>query len=180
MKKIKENIILIYVIVIAVLIGILIAAMIAFYFSFQGSEVIAPGVSVKGVDISGMTKSQAKETVSNYLKENMADNLVFQYSNYQYNVEVEQIEAKFDVDSAINYAFDVGRVNSFFGNVHNYMASLVNKINIEPKLQYNEEALENYMDFLEVSLPDQVEQPSYYLDSRKSCYYNRKNWKWNS
>lgn len=40
----------------------------------------------------------------------------------------------------------------------------MNKIDIDPVLQYNEEALNNYIDFLEISLPDQVKQASYYVE----------------
>lgn len=164
MKKIKENVLILYVILIAIFLGILVAGIIAFYVAFQNSETITSGVFIKNVNVSGMTKEEAKNAVTNYLNENMADNLTLKYSNYEYNVAIEQIEAKFDVDSAVNYAFNIGRTNSFFGNVQNYLGVLMNKINIDPVLVYNEEALNNYIDFLEISLPDQVEQASYYIE----------------
>lgn len=164
MKKIKENVLILYVILIAIFLGILVAGIIAFYVAFQNSETITSGVFIKNVNVSGMTKEEAKNAVTNYLNENMADNLILKYSNYEYNVAIEQIEAKFDVDSAVNYAFNIGRTNSFFGNVQNYLGVLMNKINIDPVLVYNEEALNNYIDFLEISLPDQVEQASYYIE----------------
>ena len=164
MKKIKDNVLIIYVILIAIFIGILIAGVIAFYVSFQNSETITSGVFIKGVNVSGMTKEEAKNAVNSYLEENMADNLSLKYSNYEYNVATEQIEAKFDVDSAVNYAFNIGRTNNFFGNAKNYLSVLMNKIDIDPILQYNEEALNNYIDFLEISLPDQVKQASYYVE----------------
>ena len=164
MKKIKDNVLIIYVILIAIFIGILIAGIIAFYVSFQNSETITSGVFIKGVNVSGMTKEEAKNAVNSYLEENMADNLSLKYSNYEYNVATEQIEAKFDVDSAVNYAFNIGRTNNFFGNAKNYLSVLMNKIDIDPVLQYNEEALNNYIDFLEISLPDQVKQASYYVE----------------
>ena len=164
MSKIKENVLLIYIVLIAVALGILIAAAIAFYVTFETSETITSGVYIKDVDVSGMTKEEAKTAVSSYLEEQMADHLVFKYSNYEYNVEIEQIEAEFDIDSAVNYAFNIGRTRGFWGNVQEYASVLLNKINIEPVLVYNEEALDDYIDFLEVSLPDQVEQAAYYIE----------------
>ena len=59
MKKIKDNVLIIYVILIAIFIGILIAGVIAFYVSFQNSETITSGVFIKGVNVSGMTKEEA-------------------------------------------------------------------------------------------------------------------------
>ena len=164
MSKIKQNVLIIYAILIAVFIGILIAGVIAFYVSFQGSETISSGVYIKDVNVSGMTKEEAKTAVTNYLNENMASSLSLKYSNYEYNSTIEQIEAEFDIDSAVNYAFNIGRTNGFFGNVRSYLSVLMNKINIDPVLVYSEEALDNYIDFLEVSLPDQVEQASYYIE----------------
>lgn len=164
MSKIKENVLIIYVILIAVFIGILVAGVIAFYISFQNSETISSGVYIKDVNVSGMTKEEAKIAINNYLNENMANNLVLKYSNYEYNVAIEQLEAEFDVNSAVNYAFNIGRTNNFFGNAKDYLSVLINKINIDPVLVYNEEDLNNYIDFLEISLPDQVEQASYYVE----------------
>ena len=164
MSKIKENVLLIYVILIAIALGILIAAVIAFYVTFQSSETITSGVYIKDVDVSGMTKEEAKEAVTEYLEEEMSTNLVFKYSNYEYNVEIEQFEAEFDIDSAVNYAFNIGRTRGFWGNVQDYASVLLNKINIDPVLVYDEEALDDYIDFLEISLPDQVEQAAYYIE----------------
>lgn len=164
MSKIKENVLIIYVILIAIFVGILVAGVIAFYISFQNSETITSGVFIKNVNVSGMTKDEAITAVNNYLDENMADNLVLKYSNYEYNVAIEQLEAEFDVNSAVNYAFNIGRVNNFFGNAKDYLNVLINKINIDPVLVYDEEAFNNYIDFLEMSLPDQVKQAGYYVE----------------
>jgi vancomycin resistance protein YoaR len=165
MNKLKSHVLLIFIILIAIVLGIVIAAGIVFYVTFENSGKIAPGVFIKGVNISGMTKEEAGEAVSNYLSENMADHLTFSYSNYEYDVEVEQFDSHFDVDSAVEYAFQIGRNKGFVKNIKDYISSVMNQINIEPELVYDEEALDDYMDFLETSLPDQVEQAGYYIDN---------------
>lgn len=106
-----------------------------------------------------MTKDEATKVVTKYLSENMSNHLTFSYKNYQYDVEVEQIEARFDIESAINFAYSIGRNKGTMQNIKDYASSLMNKIDIEPVLKYNEQALDDYMSFLEVSLPDQVEDP---------------------
>lgn len=164
MKKLRSHVILIFIILIAIAIGILVSSGIMFYATFENSDEIAPGVFIKGVNVSGMTKEKAKQTISNYLAENMADHLTFSYGNYEYDVEVEQINAYFDIDSAINYAYEIGRNKGPIQNIKDYVSVLMNKIDIDPILIYDENALIDYMDFLEISLPDQVEQPSYYID----------------
>jgi len=109
MKKIKNNVLLIFIILILLVISIAIISIVIFYNSFQNSKKIAPGVFIKSVNVSGMTKEEAHLAVSNYLTKNMSNHLTFSYSNYEYDVETEQIEAKFDVDQAVDYAYNIGR-----------------------------------------------------------------------
>ena len=50
------------------------------------------------------------------------------------------------------------------GNVKDYVSLLMHTIDITPTFVYNEEAMDDYIGFLEVSLPEQVEQPGYYVE----------------
>jgi vancomycin resistance protein YoaR len=111
-----------------------------------------------------MTKDEALMAVTNYLDENMSDHLTFSYSNYEYDVEMEQFEAKFNVQDAVDYAYSIARDGNVIKNVKDYISVIMNEVYIEPVLEYNEEALDDYMDFLEMSLPDQVEQAGYYIE----------------
>ena len=167
MKKIKNNFLLIYIILIAIFLGILSALVFTWYFMHASDGKIQGGVYIKGVDVSGMTKEEAKKTIQAYLDIVMSDYVVFKYKDYEYNVEVSQIEAYFDVDAAINYAYNVGRNKGFFTDISEYATVLMNKIDIEPVLKYNEQALDDYIDFLEASLPDQVEQGGYYVENNE-------------
>ena len=114
-----------------------------------------------------MTKEEAKVAVTNYLEENASDHVTFSFKNYQFDAEIEQFDAKFDVDSAIEYAYQIGRNKTVWGNVKEYISVLMNTVNIDPTFIYNDTAINDYMDFLEVSLPEQVEQPGYYVEDGK-------------
>jgi vancomycin resistance protein YoaR len=167
MSKLKNNSLLIFIILIAIVLAGAIATCIVFYTNFENGGKIASGVFIKSVNVSGMTKDQAKQAVSNYLKQNMADHVTFSFRNYEYDCEVEQFEAGFDVDSAVEYAYNIGRGKNVTQNIKEYISAIMNQIDIDPILVYDENALNDYIDFLEISLPDQVEQASYYLDNDK-------------
>ena len=111
-----------------------------------------------------MTKEEAKTAVMNYLKEHTSDHVTFSFKNYEYDAEVEQFEAEFDIDSAIEIAYQIGRNKDTLGNVKDYISLLMHTIDITPAFVYNEAAMDDYIDFLEVSLPEQVEQPGYYVE----------------
>ena len=112
----------------------------------------------------GMTKEEAKIAVTNYLDEHASDHVTFSFKNWQFDAEVEQFEAEFDIDSAIEIAYQIGRNKDIVGNVKDYISLLMHTIDITPTFVYNEEAMDDYIDFLEVSLPEQVEQPGYYVE----------------
>lgn len=111
-----------------------------------------------------MTKKEAKTAVTNYLKENSSDHVTFSFKNYEFDAEIEQFEAEFDIDTAIESAYQIARNKNTIGNVKDYIALLMNTVNINPTFVYNDNAINDYMDFLEVSLPEQVEQPGYYVE----------------
>ena len=52
MKKIKNNVLLIFVILIAIVFAIVVASFAIFYFSFENSGKMASGIFVKGINIS--------------------------------------------------------------------------------------------------------------------------------
>ncbi len=165
LKKFKNsNILLIYVILVAIFMGIILASAVLFYFHEQNSTVIQSGVFIKGINVSGLTKEEAILLVTKELQDQMNDHIVLTYKNNEYYLEVEQIEAKFDIESSVTFALSVAKSGNFFQDMQEYVSILMRKINIEPVLTYNEEALDKYLKNIEANLPDQLEQSSYYIE----------------
>ena len=165
MKKLtRDNTIVIYVIMVAIFLGIIIAAFLSFYFSHKNSDTIQPGVYIKGTNVSGLSKEDAKKLVSEALQGKMNDNVVLNYKNYDFYVEIEQIEAEFDIDASVDFAYQIGRSSNFLQNVKDYISVLFVGIDIDPVLKYNEKDLSDYIDTIQSQLPDQLVQSSYYLE----------------
>ena len=93
-----DNVILVFLALFAVVIGILIASIIMFYNNQQNTDKIQGGVFIKGINVSGLTKQQAIEHVNKELSKQMNDQIELLYKNNNYYVEIEQIEARFDVE----------------------------------------------------------------------------------
>lgn len=159
-----DNVILVFFILLAIVLGIFIAATIMFYSNQQNSNVIQSGVQIKGINVSGLTKEEAIELVNKELSYQMNNHIELTYKNYNYYVEIEQIEAKFDIESSVEYAFNIAKSGNFFKDLNEYITVLMTNINIEPVLVYNEEALQSYLETIEANLPDQLEQYGYYID----------------
>lgn len=160
----RDNTILIYIILVAIFVGIIFASFFVFYNNHMNSNTIQAGVFIKGTNVSGLTKEQATKAIRTSLKDQMNEHIILKYKNYEYYVAIEQIEAEFDIEASVNFAYNIARKGSLIQNVKDYVAVLMTHIDIEPILKYNEEALQKYIEDIETKLPDQLEQSSYYLE----------------
>lgn len=170
----RDNILLIYLILLAIFVGFVIACFFTFYFHVQNSELIQSGVYIKGINISGLTKEEAITLVDSELKKEMNDQVILKYKDNEYFVEVEQIEAKFNIEASVNYAYDIARTGNIINDTKEYINVLMTGFNIEPILEYNDVALTNYIYNIEANLPDQLEQSSYYVEDDKLIITNGK------
>ena len=107
-------------ILLAIVVGAAIAFVMYFYSEQQNTDKIQPGVFIKGINVSGLTKEEAIETVNAELKKQMKDHIELTYKNNNYHVEVEQIEARFDIESSVDYAFNIGKTGDFASNMGEY------------------------------------------------------------
>ena len=125
---------------------------------------ILSGIYIDTVNVSGLTKEEAKETLSNALNNNLALTIRIYNGDYETSFLPEQIEAKFDIDAAIDAAYRIGRDGSFIQNNYTILFTLLEPVSIQPTLQYNEEALNSIASSIAEKLPDKVIEPSYYVE----------------
>ena len=71
----RDNILLVFIILLAIVVGAAIAFVMYFYSEQQNTDKIQPGVFIKGINVSGLTKEEAIETVNAELKKQMNDHI---------------------------------------------------------------------------------------------------------
>jgi len=168
----RDNIFLVFTILVAIFIGIIAASIVMFYSNQQNTNLIQPGIFIKGINVSGLTKEQAIELVNSELKKQMNDHLELTYKNCNYYVEVEQIGAKFDIESSVNFALNIAKSGIFLEDMKDYINVFMGNIDIEPVLVYDDAALTEYLKNIEANLPDQLEQHGYYVEDGKLIVTN--------
>lgn len=169
-----DNFALVFGILLAIVVGFFTVATVMFYNNQQTSDKIQSGIFIKGVNVSGLTKEEAIATVNQELSYQMNDHLELTYKKYNYYVEIEQIGAKFDIESSVNFAFNIAKTGDFFKDILTYVNILFRNIDIEPVLIYDDNALTEYLKNIESYLPDQLEQSSYYLEDNQLIITNGK------
>ena len=154
---------------VAILILILFIVIIIFsFFAFTIYNIfnsnIINGVSVKGIDFSNTSPSDAKYQLENYLKNALPQEIKLKHGDFEASISLEQIGVNFNVKEAINDAYSIGRSGNFLENNLNVISALFKRINIEPNVELDEEQLTKNLQDISTQIPDAVKQSSYYIE----------------
>ncbi len=133
----------------------------------RNSNKIVSGISVKGIDVSGLTYNEAYEKVAKVYSEKMKHNITLKHNEYETSITPEQIEAKFKIQEAIDTAYNYGRSGKVLKDNYSIVYAGISKIDINPAFSYNEKALSDFIDSTSNNLPDAVKQSDYYVDGDK-------------
>ena len=101
------------------------------------------------------------------LNSNMPEYLNLQYRDNTYRISLQELEVKFDVDSAVKDAYEIGRTQNVVKDLWDYANTVTHPVNINAKLQYNEDILNLCIANLAEQLPDKVEEYTYKIDKDK-------------
>lgn len=147
-----------------IVIAILIFGLIIFTaYNFLNTNIIS-GVSIKGIDVSNMSKSDARYEVDNYINSLLPEEIILSHGDFQSTISLSQIDAKFDTKEAANLAYSVGRQGNIFQNNLYVLSTMFGKVNIEPTLKIDKTQLTKNLEDISAQLPDKVTESSYYVE----------------
>ena len=148
--------------------GILIIIVLLILIIFTGynmfNQNIVSGVSIKGVDVSNVSKSDAKYKLDNYLSEVLPQEIKVKHGDFEATLSTSQIAVEFDTKSATNQAFSIGRQGNIFENDFYVLSSMFGKTDINLNLKLDTDQLSKNLDEMSAQLPDKVTDSSYYID----------------
>lgn len=136
------------------------------------SNKIISGISILGIDVSNLTREEAKEKINTSLDSRLNSNLVFKHNEELYNVLPSQLEFSFDIDKAVNDAYEYGRLGNIFENNFDILNTLLKKVNISPSFSYNKDAFSSIVEQMNSSFTDALKQPSYTIEGNNLIITN--------
>lgn len=165
----RKKHIFIYLISFIVALTILLLIIFAIFtiYNVSHNDVIAQQIYICGIDVSGLTKSEAKEKVSNIFEEIKSTDIHL-YTNdgeYETYIHPTEIDLEFDTDSAINYAFAIGKNGNILTDNYDVFDTMVNGLNIIPTYTLDENALNSILSDLSKDLPNAVVESGYYIEN---------------
>ena len=135
------------------------------YFNYKNTNIVS-GISIKNVDISGLSKKQAKEKIQNYINEKLPENIGLIHNDFETSIPLSALNINFDIDSSIEEAYNIGKSGNILQNSLSAIKVYFSNIDIEPKFSLDDNQLNTMLDDISSKLPDTVIESSYYIDGK--------------
>ena len=159
-----KSIMTIFTILVMIVFSIILILVIGFTaYNFFNTKIVS-GVYIKGIDVSNLSKSDAKYQLDNLVSQNLPDEIKLKHDDFVATVSLSQMETQFDTKNAVESAYLVGRQGNIFENNLYVLNTMFSHVNIEPTVKINNDLLTTYLDSLSSQLPDTVIQSSYYIE----------------
>lgn len=135
-------------------------------FNINNTKIIS-NISIEGIDVSKLSKEEAEQKILGTLEEDLEKNIIVKTEDFQYEFQLSQIEAQYNISKAIEEAYNIGRNGNIFKNNFEIVKCKIKNRNIEIEISYNEELLNNIINDIAVKIPGAVEEVSYCIEDQK-------------
>ena len=160
-SKKKIIIILSIVLILAIIVSVLSTI---FALLLSRKDTIAKGVSVKNIDLSELTKEEAKVKLVEELVKELNININLKYGDIIEPCTSEDIVFRYDVPKALEQAYSYGRDDNIVIDNFNIVKALINGNNIDIDYKYDKEKANSKIKSLQSKIPGVVVEPSYEID----------------
>ena len=129
-------------ILVAVLLLVLIGgAVAAFAYDSSRDDLIAKGVTIAGVDVGGMTSSEARRVVQRELQEPLEQPIRVRRGETRFTLSAEDAGVKADVGGMVDEAVEASRDGSIFSRVARDITGGEENAQVPPRVTYSSGAV---------------------------------------
>ena len=128
---------------------------------------IISGVKIEGIDISGLSREEAKEKINSIYEEKKQKDIILKYGEYETTITPQLIDTNYDVDKAIEKAISLGRESNIVINNYNILFAKIGRKNIKVDMTINEEEAKSTIENISSNLPNAVVESDYYIEDNK-------------
>lgn len=156
----------------AIIISLILVILIAIFstiFAFINinNEKIISGVTIKGIEVSGLTKEEAMAKLETIYSEKLEKDLKLKYGEYESELNPTLMEVKYDIENAVNEAYLLGKDGNIFVNNYKILSTLIQKKDINVNMTLNEEVTKQTINDMGQNLPGIMLESSYTVEGNK-------------
>lgn len=128
------------------------------------TEKIMGGITIAGIDVSGLTKEEAMTKMQAIYDEKKQKEINIKYEEYESSLNPTLMEVNYEVEKAVDEAYLIGKKDNIFVNNYNILFTLIGKKNIDVNMTINEDVAKQTIEDIGVNLPGIVIESSYSIE----------------
>jgi hypothetical protein len=129
----------------AMIIGLLVGAVGAYAYDSARSEEIAEGVRVAGVDVGGMERHEARQSLRKKVAKPLERPVTVRFDGTKYRLGANKLGIDIDLDAMVDRAVDVSRAGTLPERLWRYATGGEVEKRVAPRLAYSEGALDEFI-----------------------------------
>ena len=164
--KTSKKTVIISVTAITIIVAIMIFSVIFALLNINNNKILK-GISILDIDVSDLTVEEATERVNDAIETkftNENDSIVLKHNELETTVNANTFNAKFDVDTAVAEAYNIGRSGNIITNNYAILSTKLFQKNIEPELYYDEEFMQSTINDINSKMKDGLVNYSYFIE----------------
>lgn len=151
------------VLCVAILVVLLVLSTIFAVLNLNNDKIIS-GISISGVDVSGLSKNEAIEKIKSIYNSKTEKDIGLKYQDYEATLSPSLLEVNYDIEKAVDEAYLIGRNNNIILNNYNIITTLIGKKNILVNMSLNEEMAKQSIEDIGVNLPGIIIESTYSVE----------------
>lgn len=128
---------------------------------------ITDGIIIGNIDVSNLTKEDAKAKVNKVYSENLAKQIYLTYGEFETSITFEALEVKYQIENAIEDAYDIGRTGNLLKDNFDILVSKIEGKNIKLEATIDNDMIDQISQNINNSIEGAVVEPSYYIEDNK-------------
>ncbi len=133
------------IVVVAVLIFLIGGAVAAYAYDGSTKDELADGVTISGIDVSGMTREQAGEAVNNQVLAPQRKPVEVTFKKQKFDLPADKLNIKADVEASLDRAFEASREGSLPTRVIREVTGASVDARIPVDVTYSEPAVNQFV-----------------------------------
>lgn len=125
---------------------------------------ILKGIFIEDIEVSDLTKEEAQKMFEELISKKMENEIVFKYKELETPITYEALEVKFDIENAIEQAYNIGRDGNLFENNFNILKTWINGEKVKLDHSIDEDVIRQVSENINNTSEDAVVEPSYYIE----------------
>lgn len=131
------------------------------------STKIISGIKINGIEISNLNKEEAIQKLSETSNQKLESDILIKADEFEYGIKLSQIETKYNIEKAIEEAYNTGRNGNIFSNNYEIIKTMMFGKDINLEYTYNEELLNKILDDMSSKVPNSVVEANYCVEDDK-------------